>query len=123
MHDFRAELLKQPEPEAKDIALAIELFTEVSLNTFAYQNNVNLKNRFICYDIIDLGEQLQTIGMLVILDSIFNRISANRTKGKATYIYIDEIYLLLQHNYSAKFLARLWKRIRKYGGYAIQREI
>lgn len=118
LQDFRAELLKQPEPEAKDIALAIELFVEGSLNTFAEQTNVDIKNRLICYDIIDLGEQLQTIGMLVILDSIFNRISANRTKGKSTYIYIDEIYLLLQHNYSAKFLARLWKRIRKYGGYA-----
>lgn len=118
LQDFRAELLKQDEPEAKEIALAIELFTHGSLNTFAKQTNVDTNNRLICYDILDLGKQLMPIGMLVVLDSILNRITQNRAKGKNTYIFIDEIYLLFQHEYSANFLFTLWKRVRKYGAYA-----
>ena len=118
LKDFRAELLKQEEPEAQDIALAIELFTDGSLNTFAKETNVDVQNRLICYDILDLGKQLLPIGMLVVLDSILNRITANRAKGKNTFIFIDEIYLLFQHEYSANFLFTLWKRVRKYGAYA-----
>lgn len=117
LKDFRAELLKQEEPEAQDIALAIELFTDGSLNTFAKETNVDVDNRLICYDILDLGKQLLPIGMLVVLDSILNRITANRAKGKNTFIFIDEIYLLFQHEYSANFLFTLWKRVRKYGAF------
>ena len=118
LQDFRAELLKQDEPEAREIALAIELFTHGSLNTFAKQTNVDTNNRLICYDILDLGKQLMPIGMLVVLDSILNRITQNRAKGKNTFIFIDEIYLLFQHEYSANFLFTLWKRVRKYGAFA-----
>lgn len=118
LQDFREELLKQNEPEAKEIALAIELFTDGSLNTFAKQTNVDTNNRLICYDILDLGKQLLPIGMLVVLDSILNRITANRARGRNTYIFIDEIYLLFQYEYSANFLFTLWKRVRKYGAYA-----
>lgn len=118
LQDFREELLKQPEEEARQIALAIELFTNGSLNTFAKNTNVNTNSRIICYDILDLGKQLLPIGMLVVLDSILNRITANRNKGRSTYIFIDEIYLLFQHEYSANFLFTLWKRVRKYGAYA-----
>lgn len=118
LRDFREELLEQDEPEAKEIALAIELFTNGSLNTFAKRTNVDTHNRLICYDILDLGKQLMPIGMLVVLDSILNRITMNRAKGKNTYIFIDEIYLLFQHEYSANFLFTLWKRVRKYGAYA-----
>ena len=118
LQDFREELLKQSEPEAQEIALAIELFTNGSLNTFAKHTNVNTNNRLICYDILDLGKQLMPIGMLVVLDSILNRITQNRAKGKNTFIFIDEIYLLFQHEYSANFLFTLWKRVRKYGAYA-----
>ena len=114
---FREELLKQEEKEAKEIALAIELFTDGSLNTFAKHTNVNTENRLICYDILELGKQLQPIGMLVILDSILNRITVNRAKEKNTYIFIDEIYLLFQQEYSANFLFTLWKRVRKYGAF------
>ena len=117
LQDFRDELLKQPEPEAKSLALELELFTRGSLNTFAKQTNVNTKNRLVCYDILELGEQLRAIGMLVILDSILNRITANRMKGRETFIFIDEIYLLFMHEYSAQFLFKLWKRVRKYGAY------
>lgn len=114
LKDFREELLKQNEKEAKDVALAIELFSNGSLNTFAKQTNVNIHNRLVCYNILELKKQLQPIAMLVILDSIFNRITANRQKGRSTYIYIDEIYLLFQYEYSANFLFTLWKRVRKY---------
>ena len=117
LQDFREELLKQNEPEAKEIALAIELFTDGSLNTFAKNTNVDTDNRLICYDILDLGKQLLPIGMLVVLDSILNRITKNRASGRNTFIFIDEIYLLFQHEYSANFLFTLWKRVRKYGAY------
>jgi type IV secretory pathway VirB4 component len=117
LRDFREELLRQAEPEAKEIALAIELFTDGSLNTFAKETNVDTDSRLICYDILDLGKQLQSIGMLVVLDNILNRITANRSKGRNTYIFIDEIYLLFMHEYSANFLFTLWKRVRKYGAF------
>ena len=117
LQDFREELLKQSEPEAKEIALAVELFTDGSLNTFAKPTNVDVDSRLICYDILDLGKQLQSIGMLVVLDNILNRITANRAKGRNTYIFIDEIYLMFQHEYSANFLFTLWKRVRKYGAF------
>lgn len=117
LQDFHAELLKQAEPEAQEIALAIELFTSGSLNTFAKPTNVDVNSRLICYDILDLGKQLLPIGMLVVLDSILNRITKNRAKGKNTFIIIDEIYLLFQHEYSANFLFTLWKRVRKYGAF------
>ena len=115
LKDFREELLRQNEKEAREVALAIELFSNGSLNTFAKQTNVNINNRLVCYNILELKKQLQPIAMLVILDSIFNRITANRQKGRTTYIYIDEIYLLFQYEYSANFLFTLWKRVRKYG--------
>ena len=117
LQDFRNELLRQPEREAHSLALELELFTRGSLNTFAKQTNVDTKNRLICYDILELGEQLRAIGMLVILDSILNRIIANRKKGKQTFVFIDEIYILFMHEYSAQFLFKLWKRVRKYGAY------
>lgn len=118
LQDFYDELLRQKEAEGKEIALAIELFVNGSLNTFAKETNVDTNNRLICYDILSLGKQLQAIGMLVVLDSILNRITKNRAKGRNTFIFIDEIYLLFQHEYSANFLFTLWKRVRKYGAYA-----
>lgn len=117
LQDFREELLKQDEEAAHSLALELEQFTRGSLNTFAQQTNVNTENRLICYDIFDLGEALRAVGMLVILDSILNRIIRNREKRKLTFIFIDEIYLLFMHQYSAEFFRKLWKRVRKYGGY------
>lgn len=112
---FRKELLKQEEPLAKDIALALELFTEGSMNTFSKQTNVNVNNRLICYDILELGKNIHSVGMLVILDNILNRITKNRNEKKNTYIFIDEIYLLFSTEYVSEFLKNLWKRVRKYG--------
>lgn len=118
LQDFREELLKQSEIEAQELALAIELFTDGSLNTFAQPTNVDTNNRLICFDIHDLGSQLLPVGMLVVLDNILNRITSNRRKGRTTYIFIDEIYILLAQKYSADFLYRVWKRVRKYGAFA-----
>jgi len=111
LQDFREELLKQNEPEAQEIALAIELFTDGSLNTFAKHTNVDTHSRLICYDILDLGKQLQPIGMLVVLDSILNRITQNRAKGRNTFIFIDEIYLLFQHEYGIPEYVELIKAV------------
>lgn len=102
---------------AEELALESEIFTTGSLNTFAKETNVNSHSSLVCFDILDLGSQLLPVGMLVVLDSIFNRITKNRELGRTTYIFMDEIYLLFNHEYTAEFLYKLWKRIRKYGGY------
>ena len=117
LQDFSDKLLKQNEKEATDLAVAIEMYVKGNLNTFAKHTNVDTNNSLICYDILDLGKQLCSASMLVILDSILNRITKNRSKGRNTYIFIDEIYLLFSHEYSANFLFTLWKRVRKYGAY------
>lgn len=118
LSDFREELLRQNEIEAQELALAIELFTNGSLDTFAQPTNVDTNNRLVCYDILELGSQLLPVGMLVVLDNILNRITSNRRKSRTTYIFIDEIYILLAQKYSAEFLYRVWKRVRKYGAFA-----
>ena len=114
LQDFHAELLRQPEKEAQDVALAIELFTDAvstplpspPMWTPTPVSSATISGTF--------GKQLLPVGMLVVLDSIFNRIIRNRQQGRNTWIYIDEIYLLFQHEYSANFLFTLWKRVRKY---------
>ncbi len=116
LKDLYHSLLNQPEPEAKGLALSSELFITGSLNTFAHQTNVNTKARIISYDIRELGEQLMPIGMLVTLDAIFNRVIQNWRKGKTTWVFADEFYLLFRYQYSADFFYKLWKRIRKYNG-------
>lgn len=118
LQHFHQELLKQTEPEAREIALAIELFTRGSLNTFAQQTNVDTQNRIVCFDIHELGKQLKPLGMLVVLDAIYNRIARNKERKRNTWIYIDEIYLLFANDYSANFLFELWKRVRKCGAFA-----
>lgn len=109
-------LLNQPEPEARGLALSSELFITGSLNTFAQHTNVDTKARIIAYDIRELGEQLMPIGMLVTLDAIFNRVIQNWKRGKTTWVFADEFYLLFRYEYSADFFYRFWKRIRKYNG-------
>lgn len=115
--DLVKNLNEQPEDEAHTLAIQIEMFTTGTHNTFAKQTNVDVNNRLVCFDILDLGSQMMPLGMLTVLDSILNRITANRKSGRETYIFIDEIYLLFQHEYSANFLFTLWKRVRKYGAY------
>ena len=117
LQDFREELLKQDEPEAKEIALAIELFTDGSLNTFAKHTNVDTHSRLICYDILDLGKQLPAHRYACRSRQYLKPYYPEQSKGRNTFIFIDEIYLLFQHEYSANFLFTLWKRVRKYGAY------
>lgn len=114
--EFYENLKAQPEKEAQGLALSFELYIKGNLNMFAHQTNVNTTNRVVSYDIKDLGKQLKTLGMLIVLDYVWNRITLNRAKGKRTWIYMDEIYLLFANEYSANFLFELYKRARKWGG-------
>jgi len=114
--DFYENLKKQPEKEAQGLALSFELYIKGNLNVFAHKTNINLTNRVVSFDIKDLGKQLKTIGMLIVLDFIWNKITENRAKGKRTWIYMDEIYLLFANEYSSNFLFELYKRARKWGG-------
>ncbi len=116
MSDFYELLLSQPEEEAKDIALSLELFVNGSLNIFNHQTNVDTDNRFTVYGIRDLGSELSPITMLVMMESIQQRIVENGRKGIATWLYIDEFHVLLNSEYSAKYLQQLWKKVRKQGG-------
>lgn len=102
--------------ETNDILLAIELYTTGSFNMFAQKTNIEANNRFVVYDIKDLGSEIKTLGMLVVLDQIWNRIASNRQENKRTWVYIDEIYLLFANEYSAEYLYQLFKRARKWGG-------
>ena len=116
MSDFYDILMNQPEEEAKDIALSLELFVNGSLNIFNHQTNVDVDNRFTVYGIRDLGTELSPITMLVMMESIQNRIIENGKRGVATWLYIDEFHVLLNSEYSAKYLQQLWKKVRKQGG-------
>jgi type IV secretory pathway VirB4 component len=116
--NFRAELLKREGAEARDLAMALEMFSEGTLNVFAHESNVDMNNRILLYDIFDLGKQLKPVGMLVMLDAIMNRVIENRKRNKRTWIYLDEIYLFFQNEFSGNFLAQAWRRYRKYGALA-----
>lgn len=116
MSDFYEILMEQPEEESKDIALSLELFVNGSLNIFNHQTNVDVDNRFTVYGIRDLGTELSPITMLVMMENIQNRIIENGRRGKATWLYIDEFHVLLNSEYSAKYLQQLWKKVRKQGG-------
>ena len=116
LKDFHRIVSEQPEREAKDIATALELYTLGNQSVFANKTNIDINNRLVCFDIKDLGKQLKTMGMLIVLDAIWNRITENRNKGVRTWIYMDEIYLLFSNEYSAQFLFELYKRARKWGG-------
>lgn len=116
MNDFYQLLLSQPEDEAQQIALALELYCLGSLDTFAHRTNVNSDARFVVYDIKDIGTGMKELGLQVCLNDIWNKIIENHSKGKRTWFYMDEFYLLTQHDSSAKFLQQVYKRARKWGG-------
>lgn len=115
LKDFYKTLKEQPEAEAKSLALSLELYIEGTLSVFSHHTNVDIDKRLVVYDIRDLGKQLRTMGMLIVLDQIWNRITQNRALGKRTWIYIDEIQLLFQNEYSANYFFELWSRARKWG--------
>jgi type IV secretory pathway VirB4 component len=108
--------LRQPEPEARRVATALEIYVSGSLNVFNHRTNVELHNRFVCYDIKDLGKQLKKIGMLVVQDQVWGRVTENRAQGKSTRYYIDEMHLLLKEAQTATYTVEIWKRFRKWGG-------
>ncbi len=108
-------LLQQPEPEAKGIALSLELYINGALSVFSKPTNVDITKRFVVYDIRDLGNALRTFGMMVVLDQIWNRVTRNRAIGKRTWIFIDEAQLLFTNPYSAQYCFEIWSRARKWG--------
>lgn len=114
--DFQEKLEEQNGYEADQLASSLELYTKGSLNTFAHPTNVDCDNRFVVYDIKDIGTSLKSIAMLVVLDSVWNRIIENKKNGRSTWFYVDEIYLLFKTETSANFLRECWKRARKWDG-------
>ena len=114
--DLYNEIKKQPEKEAQRIASALELYVNGSLNIFNHRTNVDIHNRLVCFDIKELGTQLKKVGMLIVQDQVWNRVTVNRSEGKATRYYIDEFHLLLKEEQTAAYSVEIWKRFRKWGG-------
>ena len=114
--DWRNEVMRQVDPEAREIALAAELITEGSLNVFAHPGNVDMNSRIITFDLYEMGEQLRPTALVVTLEAIQNRVMENRKRGKYTWVFLDEVYLYFKYHYSGEFLYRAWKRFRKYAG-------
>lgn len=110
---LREKLLEQPEQEAHDLALALELFTSGSLDVFAHETNVDTSSRIISYDIHDLGAQLKPAGLLTITDAMLNRVTTNWKKGKRTHLFIDEFHVVYENEYSANFFNSAWRQFRK----------
>jgi len=109
-------LRSQEEKEAQYIATALEIYVTGSLNVFNHKTNVNIQNRIVCYDIKELGKQLKKIGMLIVQDQVWNRVTINRAAHKSTRYYIDEMHLLLKEEQTAAYTVEIWKRFRKWGG-------
>ncbi len=118
LSDLYAELKKQKEKQAKELALAIEMIAQGNLNMFAHQTNVDVHNRLIAYGIRDLGKQLRTPGMLVMTDAIRNRVARNRERGIRTHVILDEMHIFFANDLSAQFFAESWKQFRKDGALA-----
>lgn len=116
LEDLYDCILEQDEPEAKRIATALEIYVKGSLNVFNHRTNVDINNRLICFDIKELGKQLKKIGMLVVQDQVWNRVTINRAEHKSTRYFIDEFHLLLRGEQTAAYSVEIWKRFRKWGG-------
>ena len=116
LEDLYDLLRAQDEKEAQYIATALEIYVTGSLNVFNHRSNVDINNRIVCYDIKELGKQLKKIGMLVVQDQVWNRVTINRAARKSTRYYIDEMHLLLKEEQTAAYTVEIWKRFRKWGG-------
>ena len=116
LEDLYNILREQKEPEAQRIATALEIYVHGSLNVFNHRTNVDVNNRFVCYDIKELGKQLKKLGMLIVQDQVWNRVTINRAQHKATRYYMDEFHLLLKEEQTAAYSVEIWKRFRKWGG-------
>ena len=116
LEDLYNALLQQEEKEAHRVATALEIYVKGSLNLFNHRTNVDIQNRFVCYDIKELGKQLKKLGMLIVQDQVWGRVTANRSAGKTTRYYMDEFHLLLKEEQTASYSVEIWKRFRKWGG-------
>lgn len=116
---LRKKLLEQPEPEARSLALKLELFTDGSLDVFAHETNVNVSSRIVSYDIFKLGKQLKTMGLLVITDAFINRVNSNWCKGKRTHVIVDEFHVVFENEESASFFNSAWRQFRKRDAFPI----
>ncbi|MGN0268156.1 MAG: VirB4-like conjugal transfer ATPase, CD1110 family [Lachnospiraceae bacterium] len=116
LEDLYNALLLQEEKEARHVATALEIYVKGSLNLFNHRTNVDINNRIVCYDIKELGKQLKKIGMLIVQDQVWGRVTANRSAGKTTRYYMDEFHLLLKEEQTAAYSVEIWKRFRKWGG-------
>ena len=117
LSSLRLKLLEQPEPQAKDIALSLELFTTGSLDIFGHGSNVDLDKRVTVFDIHGLGAQLKPTALLVITDTMLNRVTLNWKRGKRTHIFIDEFHVVFENEYSASFFNSAWRQFRKRNAY------
>jgi hypothetical protein len=116
LEDLYEEIKRQPEPEAARIAAALELYVTGSLNIFNHRTNVDIQNRLVCFDIKELGKQLKKLGMLIIQDQVWGRVTENRELHANTWFYCDEFHLLLKEEQTAAYSVEIWKRFRKWGG-------
>ena len=116
LEDLYQELRRQEEKEAQYVATALEIYVTGSLNVFNHRTNVDIQNRIVSFDIKELGKQLKKIGMLIVQDQVWNRVTVNREAHKSTRYYIDEFHLLLKEEQTAAYSVEIWKRFRKWGG-------
>ena len=116
LEDLYNLVRSQSEPEAQHISTALEIYVTGSLNVFNNRTNVNLDNRLVCFDIKELGKQLKKLGMLILQDAVWNRVTVNRAAKRTTWFYIDEFHLLLKEEQTAAYSVEIWKRFRKWGG-------
>ena len=116
LEDLYNELRRQEEKEAQYIATALEIYVSGSLNVFNHRTNIDIENRIVSFDIKELGKQLKKIGMLIVQDAVWNRVTVNREAHKSTRYYIDEMHLLLREEQTAAYTVEIWKRFRKWGG-------
>ena len=116
LEDLYNLLRKQEEKIGRKLAVEMEIYVKGSLNVFNHRTNVDTNNRVVCYDIKELGKQLKKIGMLIIQDQVWNRVTINRASKKATRYFVDEFHLLLKEPQTANYSIEIWKRFRKWGG-------
>ena len=116
LEDLYNALLQQEEKEAHHVATALEIYVKGSLNLFNHRTNVDIQNRLVCYDIKELGKQLKKLGMLIVQDQVWGRVTENRSAGRSTRYYMDEFHLLLKEEQTAAYSVEIWKRFRKWGG-------
>jgi type IV secretory pathway VirB4 component len=116
LEDLYNALENQEEKEAQHIRAALEIYVTGSLNVFNHRTNVDITNRLVCFDIKELGKQLKKLGMLVVQDQVWNRVTVNRAEKRATRYYMDEFHLLLKEEQTAAYSVEIWKRFRKWGG-------